>query len=59
MQAMRARGVARARAAGARLALDPHVHKTSDPSWALPLHILMWSLLSAGAIAVLVVTLMH
>jgi hypothetical protein len=35
------------------------VSHPSDPSWTLPLHILMWTVLSLGAIAVLVVTLMH
>jgi len=30
-----------------------------DPSWTVPLHVTMWSLLSLGVIAVLVVVMLH
>jgi hypothetical protein len=35
------------------------VRAQPDPAWTIPLHVLLWTVLSLGLIAVIVVFLMH
>jgi hypothetical protein len=35
------------------------VRHEPDPSWTVPLHVMMWTVLALGAIGLVVITLMH